>query len=268
MLFTTTASQAADEELRWYEVELIIFDHHSQESLDSEKWPLDNTLPQFDSAVSLVTDHEGQTPVAFEVLGPNELHLAPEAKRLAAKSGYRVLLHTGWRQPVLERTQAQPVIIYSGANPLQAGPSGDDAGTGKFEADEQSLATEQVFGTITVAINRYLHISADLIFNLPQQTPVEMPPAQEGPDGKASDTPPDVAASPTQAATITTPRYYALRETRRMRSKELHYFDHPAFGMLAVIRPYGQAAAPEKQPPAVDAPEEAPAEDSVTSPAD
>jgi len=31
---------------------------------------------------------------------------------------------------------------------------------------------------------------------------------------------------------------YPLRQSRRMRSKELHYFDHPLFGMLIMITPY------------------------------
>ncbi len=31
---------------------------------------------------------------------------------------------------------------------------------------------------------------------------------------------------------------YPLNQTRRMRSTELHYFDHPKIGMLVIIRPY------------------------------
>ena len=37
---------------------------------------------------------------------------------------------------------------------------------------------------------------------------------------------------------------HRLTEKRRMRSKELHYFDHPRFGMLAQITPYQPPAAP------------------------
>ena len=31
---------------------------------------------------------------------------------------------------------------------------------------------------------------------------------------------------------------YALREKRRIRSRVLHYFDHPHFGMIATVTPY------------------------------
>ena len=36
---------------------------------------------------------------------------------------------------------------------------------------------------------------------------------------------------------------YPLVQTRRMRSTELHYFDHPLIGMLVVIRPYELASS-------------------------
>lgn len=37
---------------------------------------------------------------------------------------------------------------------------------------------------------------------------------------------------------------HRLAEKRRMRSDELHYFDHPRFGLLAQVTPYRAAAAP------------------------
>jgi hypothetical protein len=59
-------------------------------------------------------------------------------------------------------------------------------------------------GTITLARERYLHLDVDLFLD----------------------------------------STYALDERRRMRSGELHYFDHPAFGVLVEVRPY-EAPAPE-----------------------
>ena len=35
-----------------------------------------------------------------------------------------------------------------------------------------------------------------------------------------------------------------LRTTRRTRSGELHYFDHPAFGLLVMVRPAPEEAEP------------------------
>jgi len=38
-------------------------------------------------------------------------------------------------------------------------------------------------------------------------------------------------------------QHYVLRQTRRMRSTERHYFDHPQFGVIALVTPQGQAGA-------------------------
>ena len=51
-----------------------------------------------------------------------------------------------------------------------------------------------------------------------------------------------------------TPGYFVLDERRRLRSDELHYLDHPKFGVLAVIQPVG---VPEKLIDALTAIEEA-----------
>ncbi len=66
-------------------------------------------------------------------------------------------------------------------------------------------------GTATVAVERYLHLALDLQLHLP-----------------------DTGA---QAAQI------RLTEQRRMRSRELHYFDNPRFGVIAVITPYEAPAS-------------------------
>jgi hypothetical protein len=39
-------------------------------------------------------------------------------------------------------------------------------------------------------------------------------------------------------APMTQPIFYHLTESRRMRSKELHYLDHPVLGVLLLVTPY------------------------------
>ena len=65
-------------------------------------------------------------------------------------------------------------------------------------------------GIATVGLARFLYLTLDLEFQ-----PGDLPPLVDG-----SAMPP-----------------FRLTETRRMRSKELHYFDHPLFGVLALITP-------------------------------
>lgn len=73
---------------------------------------------------------------------------------------------------------------------------------------------EYVTGTARVGLGRYLHLDLDLELHEPARHDVA------GGDAYYGD-PPD----------------YRLQESRRMRSKEIHYFDHPLFGALAIITP-------------------------------
>jgi hypothetical protein len=70
--------------------------------------------------------------------------------------------------------------------------------------DALANAGSGLTGRVAVARGRYLHLTLDLTLQ---------PPGSEE-------------------------RYY-LRQTRRMRSTERHYIDHPKFGVIAVITPSG-----------------------------
>jgi hypothetical protein len=84
-----------------------------------------------------------------------------------------------------------------------------------------------VDGTARVAVERYLHLYLDLRLHLPQEA------------GGAADS---------ELLAVPEPRF-KLTEQRRMRSRELHYFDNPRFGVLALITPYEApvSASPESE---------------------
>jgi len=77
-------------------------------------------------------------------------------------------------------------------------------------------------GTVKLVRERYLHLDVDLVLQK----------AGANPPGSYTDAQPETAA-------------YQLREKRRMRSRELHYLDHPRFGVIAIVTPYD---APEDEP--------------------
>jgi hypothetical protein len=76
-------------------------------------------------------------------------------------------------------------------------------------------------GSVTLIRERYLHLDVDLLLT---SSGAESAQYIEEPGSKPA---------------------YRLREKRRMRSREVHYFDHPRFGMIAVVTPYN---APEDEP--------------------
>lgn len=81
-----------------------------------------------------------------------------------------------------------------------------------------------VDGLVRVSVERYLHLDLNLRLHLPATT--------------------------TEAAALEygVPEI-RLRQKRRMRSNELHYFDHPRFGVIALITPY----EPVEVPPEIEA---------------
>lgn len=131
-------------------------------------------------------------------------HLKAERAALDRSSRYRTLAYIAWRQPVYDRNSAVPVD-------LPARGRSDGA---------------WVDGSARVAVERYLHLSLDLQLHLPAgATSAEASPAS----GVAEQAP---------VAEI------RLNESRRMRSRELHYFDNPRFGVIALITPYEPPSAP------------------------
>ena len=69
-----------------------------------------------------------------------------------------------------------------------------------------------VRGTVKVSLARYLQVDVDLLYRRPR-------------GGEA-------------AAPDHVPARFRLISRRRMRSEELHYIEHPLFGMLVSITPF------------------------------
>lgn len=126
------------------------------------------------------------------VLGPDELKLGAEFRKLRALAAYRPLVHTGWVQPGLPEADAEPF-------------------------DLKVLGVLNPSGTIRVHLTRFLHVTLDLTYQA---------------DGVGA----ALSASDGLTELGRAPRY-RLRATRNVRSNELHYFDHPAFGVLVRITP-------------------------------
>ena len=70
-------------------------------------------------------------------------------------------------------------------------------------------------GNLTLHKSRFLHVAVDLSFDNDDSRPVV-----------SLDDPFPTVLPP-----------FKLQERRRLRSGELHYFDHPSFGLLVVVRP-------------------------------
>ena len=103
-----------------------------------------------------------------------------------------------WRQPGYTRSEARKVYIHT------------DLPNRFRDTDGLGISLNHVIeGTLRLSRARYLHLEANLLHH--RQVPLDTP--TEG-------------------------TMFRLQDSRRMRSKEVHYIDHPLVGLLVLVTPY------------------------------
>ncbi len=208
-----------------YRVELVVFAHEpgaagaSEDFLASPDADHERTLSEIDLAFTDRPDWLGagmgrtedsgvavlqpiELPEYRQLLDVSQGELRTVFQRLQSRAGHRALMHVIWVQSALP--DANPPVI--------------DLGTAL-------LASPEVTGTARLSRSRFLHLELDLEF-LPTDRP-QVRPMPVIRDGQTT-------------VERRVPRY-RLQESRRMRSQEMHYFDHPAFGVIATVTPLAAA---------------------------
>jgi len=222
LALATAAAQAANYAGTTFEIEMVVFERPRGMEQSRETWP---TAPRL--------QYQGRW-VDFETQEGDSLFLSPATTKLDNKvaaltrGGDRVLFHKAWRQ-VLQQKRNSPAILVSG---------------GERRGEHSRLG-----GSVTLSVARYLHLSTDLWLSdfsgnqadtgilLPQRprATAEEPLGLMRADGDIQPANPDAIS-----ADIPQPVYAEhvalLQVERRMRSGELHYIDHPAFGILIEVR--------------------------------
>lgn len=198
-------------------------------------------------------------PVAFQILPETQWQLADIEKKLKRSSKYQPLLHVAWRQPTYDEDRAQTVLLYDGVtDPLPAElQSAAETGSAATVEPTQPVAeapqvaipasaadadtgalNPRVAGTVRLSVARYLHLDADLVYRerVMQQSAVPVSDLTLWYDR------PYATLSDPQGPAFMLEEWQALRgfrllESRRMRSREIHYLDHPFFGVIALVTP-------------------------------
>jgi hypothetical protein len=153
--------------------------------------------------LALVLDSAG--PTAFSALKRQDRNLNSIARSISRSSGYRLLSHQAWRQPMTGKADTTPILLQLG----------DQLG-GLFEID----------GTLRFYRSRYLHVITDLWFTRMLAADESQPLVDQA----------NLEAFLQQPGTTTVS--VPMRHSRRMRSATLHFIDHPQFGMLIKIDRY------------------------------
>ena len=225
-----------------------------------------------------------QTPY---LLPTDQLQLSQLARDLYRQRGIEPLMHLAWRQNVqFGRSKAKAVRLFAGRNfarsyDINGYPVQDDTLSNDLTTDDTSDAALDLMAQIDKAlaeplllntqpsrhseagersdelweldglfkvylqyINRvpYLHVDADMVYR------------KEGQPGLMGTAPMHIAL-PEQgqmAPADAIPAQFQLYgmpfdQLRRIISKQLHYFDHPMFGMVVEVRRYHPPAPPKDE---------------------
>ena len=191
------AAQARD-----YQVEVVLFETVAGRDLTAGGL----YYPKVGRSIRLGT--EEAVAAGFRPLEQN-LSLDKDAQAIAASSRYRLIRHLAWRQPGLERNDAVAVRISLGntsALYLPEDISGFEdfipASASTTPERQRKINTSTVNGSILVHLGRFLHMETRLVFT----------------DEQSGES-------------------FRLSQSRKMRSRELHYIDNPRFGILTRILP-------------------------------
>lgn len=255
LLVLSSAPAFGADDADWYQVEIIVFE---QLGAGTESEALSGSLAIPDPAGARELESAGGG--AFARLGEDQLQLGGIVQALRASGDRRPILHWGWRQPVRARTEAQPVRIHGGrqytlpaAVPAsEPGVTGEPGGLEPPRPAPPAAPTPQpatgpefqptlrtidaVDGTLLIARGRYLHVWTDLVFTAPAAELAGAAPPGTDPNAVVQ---------------------FRMQNHRRMRSGELHYLDHPAFGLIVLFTPVETPAAeatPEAAPAAAALP--------------
>ncbi|MEM7098281.1 MAG: CsiV family protein [Pseudomonadota bacterium] len=158
--------------------------------------------------------------IATSFMNLSDYQLTDAVKAINRRSALRPVLHKRWTQPVPERSSPIPLMIET---PLTPGDGMTTRGHAKIS------------GYLDVTVQRYLHVSSRIWYQsdtlgqrpvlLGLQTDQAASGRETGDNHLERDSVNDVAS------------YFELNESRRMRSEELHYLDHPKFGVIIRIDP-------------------------------
>jgi len=227
ILFLITANQthaetnAPPENLKKYDIEIIIFEDAHARYINSESWntntaeeeviAVDDKASSNTSKSSSLSETDKKS-APYESIKPEIL--SKEYKRINNSSEFNVLLYSAWRQTGLKKSEAFEINI----NEL------DNAHKNKSE--------NTITGNLKVVLARYLHFYSQLEYQRKSSPGITNEALS---DSTATESPtPDESQN-----TVLTPGniIYPIQSHRRMRSKELHYIDHPLVGILIQINP-------------------------------
>ncbi|HFD33432.1 MAG TPA: hypothetical protein ENJ28_12090 [Gammaproteobacteria bacterium] len=235
-LFFIMVNVSFADEMRYYDVEIVVIENLDEGQRASEKWPLqvNLTLPEKIITLGQPFDKEwlpkeADSKESYKVLNSSHYQLGSEIEKIDESKKQRVIFHTAWRQPGLDKNLSLPVYFK---REVPAPPVLEDENQAETnlenEPTSENITTPSILeGILRVTLARYLHLEAELVF---QNKIPELP---------KSDNPFEALDNESMRKALQKQGVIHFKQKRRrIRSNELHYLDHPVLSILVRMTPY------------------------------
>lgn len=258
--FLSSAQLCFAEAPRWYEVELALISYQDAERINHENWPdilIQGTEPQQsfndEQPWSWLTwwNETSASPEGLYNIQKNSITSSQALETPFTNSGVafenkrerfekyknlQLVWNKRWRQPIPEKEHANKqenlikIDLRSALNFAQASKS------------PEALIDIEISGEVFLYRSRYLHLVTDLKVqhwqSLANKSKLDKK-ALIFPNHKNTleNIIPSNNSTPLIAINEVPLRAAEIKQSRRMRSKELHYIDHPMLGILVRVTP-------------------------------
>jgi len=163
----------------------------------------------------------------FIALGNESARFLSYNEKINQSPEHRLLFHTVWRQPVLNRVQGTGILVQGGD---QYGLHHELEGSLRFSYNVNRVDVEAKLWLASFVSNAGFVNSAELPFGNIPQTGLPPLPVELALDDSVINSGFKNPYSITDLA--------HTEQMRAMISNELHYLDHPALGIIVEVRPY------------------------------
>ncbi len=201
----------------WYQVEVVVFDRLNPD-LDGEQWQ-NEVFNVRDNLVELQATDTSDGLVPYMILDKARNRLNGVQRVFKLSSQYRPLIHLSWQQAATQRRQSRYVHLQK----LDSSSSIPVANTGNLNDEPEFIddlipLNSIIDGSIRIRSGFYLHADTDLSYfkELPAENKI-LRSSEESFTGNTDKT------------------VIKLKETRKIKLNEIHYFDHPMFGVILQV---------------------------------
>ena len=258
---------------RQFDIEVILFKRNINPEQVNESWPDTQKAVDLRGTIEF-DDKEHLAAKGVRVLSPNQYQLNSEYNKLKNHAGFTPLAHIAWRQGDQGKGAAPRIHLTAGQNfsdryfadgtsrdavtseqPLgistAAVPSTENGivvttdngltDTGLNEpAMDQSLF--ELDGKLQVYVQHYLFVDADIDLREPGRREVIVGTEPLEIDTLGSEGNVQVGHLQEVKKRVEVEEFlkdFRFKQTRRMKSSETHYLDHPLMGMIIQVRRVG-----------------------------